>query len=35
MTSLTEVAHTGLMTELISGGAPWPVSPWQPWQFRR
>ena len=35
ITSATEVARTGLMTELISGGAPWPDSPWHPWQFRR
>src|SRR5882672_8000605 len=31
----TEVARTGLMTELISGGAPAPDPPWHPWQFRR
>src|ERR1700686_5848233 len=32
---LTDVARTGSMTELISGGAPVPDVPWQPWHLKR
>src|ERR1035441_55150 len=35
ITAAAEVARTGLMTELISGGAPSPSSPWHPRQFMR
>src|ERR1035441_6411653 len=35
MYSLADVARTGSMTELISGGAPMPVEPWRLWHFRR
>ena len=35
MIMATDVALTGSITELISGGAPRPDSSWHPWQFRR
>src|SRR5450631_37583 len=35
ITAVADVARTGLMTELISGGAPRPSSPWHPRQFIR
>ena len=35
MYMLADVARTGSMTELISGGAPLPDAPWHAWHFRR